>query len=166
MPRGNRDRKTAGIFDRVRRMRPAQLRTIADRRMDDAVYLSKSHKNAHANGAMYLGGFVLECLLKSALLQKHPWLQNASGSQDQWNAEKKRLYGLCYRSHDLYEILESLPELMDRLARTEPTGRLLANTKELCGEWSIYARYSTLAATMPEAVVFLDKIKELKPWLR
>ena len=56
------------IFLKVR-LRPTQLRTVAERRFDDAVALRQTGKNARANGAIYLGGFAIECLLKARLLE-------------------------------------------------------------------------------------------------
>lgn len=61
------------IFDRLR-LRPSQLRTVVDRRFDDAETLRRTGENARANGAIYLGGFVIECLLKAKLLEEFPWL--------------------------------------------------------------------------------------------
>lgn len=95
------------IFEKVK-LRPAQLRTVADRRLDDADALRKTGKNARANGAMYLGGLVVECLPKAKLLERFPWLQKA-GSPEGRTSQEKRVWSLCYRSHDLDEILARLP---------------------------------------------------------
>lgn len=66
-------RAISSIFDRVA-LRPAQLRTVADRRMADAQFLRSRGGGRHANGAMYLAGFVVECLLKAQLLERYRWL--------------------------------------------------------------------------------------------
>jgi hypothetical protein len=153
------------IFKKVR-LRPTQLRTVADRRFDDAEALRKTDQNARANGAMYLGGFVLECLLKARLLERFPWLQNA-GSAEGRSISDKRLWSLCYRSHDLDEILDKIPEVIDKLTRMEgrESGRLVQSLKSVCGQWTIFARYSPYTADIDDAQTFLEQIKELKSWL-
>jgi len=35
-----------------------------------------------------------------------------------------------------------------------------------CARWTIFAWYSPMQANMTDADDFLDRIKELKPWLR
>jgi len=153
------------IFTKVR-LRPAQLRTVADRRFDDAEALRKTGQNARANGAIYLGGFVLECLLKAKLLERFSWLQSAGSPEGRGKADG-RLWSLCYRSHDLDEILERLPEIIDKLSRVEgrQSSRLIQSLKSMCAQWTIFARYSPYSADIDDARDFLDQIKELKSWL-
>ena len=105
------------IFKRIR-LRPSQLRTVADRRFDDAQALRGTGENARANGAMYLGGFVVECLLKAKLMERFPWLQGARSPQGRTKADQ-HLWSLCYRSHDLDEILAKLPDVIDKLSQVE-----------------------------------------------
>lgn len=151
-------------------MSPNQLRTVAERRFDDAQYLRRSGKNKYANGAMYLAGFVLECRLKAALLEEFAWLQTPTGNLSARSKADRRLYDLCYRRHDLGAILERLPRIRERLAAASGVlGRgagLLQVLQRLCAEWTIYARYSPRQAVMTEANQFLDRVKELKKWLR
>jgi hypothetical protein len=123
--------------------------------------------NKHANGAMYLGGFVFECLLKARLMECYPWLQSA-GSAEGRTRDESYLWSLCYRSHDLDEILARLPEIRKRLSEFDQrtSQRLWQNLTNICGTWTIYARYSPESATMQEAEVFLESVKDLKKWLR
>jgi hypothetical protein len=155
------------IFDRVR-LRPSQLRTVAERRYADAECLRKTGDNERANGAMYLGGFVIECLLKARLLDEHPWLQAPLGPNP--SPEEQRLWSLCYRSHDLDEMLTYLPGLIDELARRDRNeGRrpsLVESLRRLCNQWTIQARYSPRSETMAVASKFLDQIKDLKECLK
>ena len=153
------------IFKKVR-LRPAQLRTVSHRRFDDADALRDTKENARANGAIYLGGFVIECLLKARLLERFPWLQSA-GSPEGRPKEDQYLWSLCYRSHDLDEILAKIPEITERLSRLEQreSGRLSQSLKSICGQWTIYARYSPYNADIDDARKFLDEIEEIKPWL-
>lgn len=151
------------IFDRIR-LTPPQMRTVADRRFDDAEYLRKSKLNKHANGVFYIGGFVLECLLKAKLLDKHPELQKPVG-RDQWTDEQRHRFDLIYRWHDLAAILEAMPEILDHLLKVEPSGQLRDWLVGLCEQWNVFARYSPPTAKMKDASIFLDRIKELKAWL-
>jgi hypothetical protein len=155
----------SSIFDRVK-LRPSQLRTVAARRLADAKYLRDSRKNERANGAMYLGGFVMECLMKAELLERNPWLQNGSNPVRKTPADQ-RLWSLCYRSHDLQEILERLPQLLERPGKLDQReqSRLTSNLRAICSQLTIFARYSPLSATMAEAAYFLARVEELKQWL-
>src|SRR5260221_14265048 len=80
----------------------------------------------------------------------------------------QQVWSLCYRSHDLDEILAKLPEIIERLSRMEQreSTRLMQSLKSICGQWTIFARYSPYNADVEEARRFLDQIEELKPWLR
>jgi hypothetical protein len=153
------------IFARVR-IGPGQLRSVAARRFDDAEYLLQSRRNKHANGAMYLAGFVVECLLKARLLEKHAWLETA-GYQRPKKGDNRRLWSLAYRSHDLDEILARLPEVWERMATAEQRGgtRLQQMLKRICAEWTIFARYSPRTAAASEANAFVSEVKELRRWL-
>lgn len=154
------------IFDRAK-LTAAQLRTAADRRMGDAEALRDTRQNARSNGAIYLGGFVLECLLKAKLLEKHPWIGSA-GSPEGRSAADRRLWSLAYRQHDLTALLDVLPSIPQQIQRLEPrdAGRLAGVLAKRCGEWSVFARYSPRTATMLEAKLFLSDVRELRPWLR
>jgi hypothetical protein len=153
------------IFQKER-LRPSQLRTVADRRFGDADALRRTGRNARANGAMYLGGFVIECLLKAKLLEKRGWLQAARSSEG-LSKNDVHLWSLCYRSHDLDAILAKLPEIDERLSRVEQRGsnRLIQSLKSICAGWTVYARYSPRSADIDDAESFLEQIKELMPWL-
>jgi hypothetical protein len=154
------------IFKKAR-LRPSQIRTVAERRFADAVCLRKSNENERANGAIYLGGLVIECLLKAHLMEVSPWLQSA-GSADAGPVAERYRWSLCYRSHDLDEILAELPDITLKLSRLDQRGRprLVQSLRSICANWTIFARYSPKMATMAEARHFLDRVEELKPWLR
>ena len=155
------------IFDRVR-LNPAQLRTVAERRYADAECLRKTGDNERANGATYLGGFVIECLLKARLLEEHPWLQGPLGPNP--SKQEQRLWSLCYRSHDLEEILGHLPALQRELAARDAAQGVkhgsLQTLKMLCSQWTIQARYSARSETMTAAERFLGRVKGLKECLK
>jgi hypothetical protein len=118
---------------------------------------------------MYMAGFVIECLLKARLLEKYRWLQSAGNTGALPKADRK-LYDLCYRMHDLAAILDSLPDVKQRLERIDSnrwqTPRLHVMLLSIVGQWTIFARYSTQTTTMGEADEFIRKIKEIKEWLK
>ncbi len=158
--------KARTIFER-QKLNPRQLRTVAERRLGDARFLQKSGLNARANGAMYLAGFVVECLLKANLLEEHPWLQSA-GSPPERSGNERALWFLCYRWHDLGGMLERLPRLTERLAAAGQRGqtRVLQSLKSICAQWTIQARYSPQMATLQDADQFISQIEEVQSWLR
>lgn len=156
----------ADIFGKIR-LTPRQLRTVAQRRFEDAGYLRGSGNNARANGVFYLGGFVLECLLKALLLERYPSMQRVA-SPDALAESERRVWSLIYRSHDLGQMLRHLPEVRRALAAAderEGTHRL-ETLNSICARWTIFARYSPRMERMKEAETFLDNIGELKEWLR
>lgn len=156
----------ASIFDR-RRLTSRQMRSVADRRFDDAVCLCDSGLNARANGVFYLGGFVIECLLKARLLDQYKWIANAV-AVDKLSPAERRIWNLIYRSHDLDEMLAHLPGIDSRLGSADRNdGRdRLRKLRLICSEWTIFARYSPLSSTMREASEFLNDVRELKEWLK
>jgi hypothetical protein len=158
--------KKRTIFHRER-LRPNQLRTVADRRMSDAVYLLESKGNARLNAAMYLGGFVIECLLKARLLEAYPRIQTAGGPEP-GSEQERHLWYLCFRSHDLDRILDFLPGTLERLANMGQKGdlRLVRSLRAICQQWTIFARYSTRMADRPEAGEFINQIEELRSCLK
>lgn len=149
------------------RLRPEQYRTVADSRFEDAEALRQTGRNARANGAMYLGGFAVECLLKAKLIERFPWLRNAGSPEGRTSADR-RIWSLCYRSHDLEEILANLPDVEDRLSELgqRECNRLRQSLRSVCARWTVHARYSPHTSTIAEATEFLDQVKELKSWLQ
>jgi len=147
-------------------LKASQLRSVAERHFKDAQFLLSSGKNEHANGAIYMGGFVLECLLKAKLLEKYSWLGQKANLNTR-NLNEQVLYGLCYRSHDLEAILTHLPEVLARRAKgRKPGGRLDNSLIKLCSEWTLFARHSSLKADIQEARDFVTRVEEVKAWLR
>jgi len=116
---------------------------------------------------MYLGGYVIECLLKARLLEKCPQLQSA-GSPGELKGSDRYRWSLCYRRHDLDELLNQLPEITVRLASRQQraTQALLQSLRQIAAQWTVFARYSPQSATTAEANQFLARVKELKTWLR
>lgn len=142
---------------------PSQIRTVSDWRLADATYLSGSRKNNYSNGVIYLAGFVLECLLKALLIEKHAWLQ-AQREFPHKDRKRQHLWSLVYRSHDLVDILEQLPELSAALGGANRP--VYDKLQVLSLSWTVFARYSPKRTTMSEADDFLSQLNEVRRWLR
>jgi hypothetical protein len=157
-----RQRGAKSVFDR-QQLGPSQLRTVAQRRLRDARALLDLQENERLNGAMYLAGFTVECLLKAELLRVHGWLRSAAPAPNQ-TKDQRLLRDLCYRSHDLVAIRERLPEsVSERLARFDQHEMKTCWQRlgEICGSWTIFARYSPTVATRADATAFLDNVEEV-----
>lgn len=154
----------AGLF-RKQRLRPSQLRAVAELRLGDAEFLLGTGKNGRANGAIYIGGFVIECLLKAMLLERHPNLRYVHDPA-QLSQPDLQVFGLLY-SHDLDDMLGFLPEVPAKLKRVDAASgsRLWTDFQGVCAEWTIYARYSPKRAGIADARRFVATIREVKAWL-
>jgi hypothetical protein len=157
--------KSKNIFAK-RRLTPNQLRAVAEMRSDDAKVLLECGQKARANGAMYLGGFVIECLLKALLLERHPNLMSpvdpAKLSKDDRDV-LNMLYG-----HDLADMLDFLPEVRSKLvvANNSANQPIWQPFRDICEEWSVFARFATTHASLEDAKRFLATINEVKQWLK
>jgi hypothetical protein len=148
------------------KLTPSQARTVADRRLDDAECLRKTGDNARANGVFYLGGLVVECLLKSILLERHPEVVSPLAAEHLAESGRE-IRTLIFRSHALDQMLDRLPDLTRQMKAEDERGgtRRLNKLRGICGTWSIFARYSPRTETMAHAADFLDDVREVKRWL-
>jgi len=153
------------IFAKTR-LKRGQWRAVAERRFGDARCLLASGNAERANGAIYMAGFVIECLLKALLLERHP---NLSKPVDpaMLSRPDREVFEALYR-HELDDMLGFLPELEKKLSvvstRTgKPAWRAL---NDICEEWTVYIRYSPLNAKLEDAKTYLDTVEEVKKWLK
>ncbi|MGH7214047.1 MAG: hypothetical protein ACREIT_04730 [Tepidisphaeraceae bacterium] len=158
-------KRSRGIF-RKQRLTPGQLRAVAERRFDDALCLLASGQNARANGAMYMAGFTIECLLKARLLAQHPNLQ-VPVDPATLSEQDREVHAMLF-SHDLDAMLIFLPEVEKKLSAVgSALGRpVWRRFGEICAEWTVYARYSPQHANVDEARRFIETVREVKQWLR
>jgi hypothetical protein len=126
------------IFSK-QRLTPGQLRAVAELRMDDARALLGTGQNQRSNGAMYMSGFVIECLLKALLLERHPNLQRPVDPATLSKPDRS-VHGLLY-SHDLDEMLGFLPEVRSKLeSLAGPGGESpWRRFNGVCAQWTVYA---------------------------
>lgn len=109
---------------------------------------------------MYMGGFVVECLLKALLLERHPNLQHSVDPARLSSADRE-VHELLF-SHELDLMLDFLPEVEKKLRALS----IWKKFRDVCEEWTVYARYSPKRAKIGEARGFLRTIREVKRWLR
>lgn len=155
----------ANIFSKIR-PKPNQLRAVAERRFADAVCLLKTGSQERANGAMYLAGFVIECLLKALLLDRHPNLVQPVDPAALSESDRD-VHQLLY-SHELDDMLAYLPELEKKLSgvRTKSGLSVWREFNNICEEWTVYARYSPSLAKLGDAQRYLDTVDEVRKWLK
>lgn len=161
-------RKTSRVAELFedRRLSASQYRTIALRRYGDAVALQQTRDNERAAGAMYLAGFVVECLLKSELIRANPWVQGFRSTELLKTEEEKATWKLCYRSHELNQMLDRIQRMKVRARKTNVMReRVDIVLKQVCGMWTVYARYSPTRVTTRDADAFLGQVEEIKKWL-
>jgi len=128
--------------------------------------LLNSGENARTNGAMYMGGFVIECLLKALLLERHPNLQVPTDLA-KLSPSDREVHSLPF-SHELDAMLGFLPEVEKKLnVITDVDGRpVWPRFRAVCEQWTVYARYSPKLAKAQEGERFLNTIREVKQWMR
>ena len=153
------------IFAR-QRLTAGQMRAVAERRFDDAQALCDTGQNARANGVQYLAGIAVEILLKAQLMERYP-VEARLRSHELTDASRP-VWSLIWRSHDLEEMLDHLPQLGAGVRKQGeraglPYWKWLSS---ICGSWTIYARYSTLSTTMSSAREMLDRVRQLKEVLK
>ena len=153
------------IFAKLR-LRPGQLRSVAERRLADAKCLLESGDAGRVNGAMYLAGFVIECLLKALLLERHPNLSRPLDAA-KLSALDRDVLALLYR-HELDEMLAFLPEVEPKLrgVRTPDGTAVWVAFRAICEEWTVYARYSTAIAKPEQGRRYVDTVDEVRKWLK
>ncbi|MGD0390839.1 MAG: hypothetical protein ABSC42_17990 [Tepidisphaeraceae bacterium] len=159
----------ASIYSRQPQLKPSAMRTVADRRFDDAETLCETKQNARANGAAYLVGFVVEILLKARLVRKHP--QIARKRQHEMNdlsSAEREIWFLIWKQHDLEGMLSKLEELEAALKKQgEREGEnYLEDLKKICATWTIQARYSSHTMQHREAEELIERVRVLKEKLK
>jgi hypothetical protein len=146
------------IFAKAR-LTPGQWRAVAERRFADACCLRDSGQQERANGAIYMAGFVIECLLKALLLERHPNLGKPVDRAKLSDSDRE-VHELLY-SHELDDMLEFVPEIERKFS---VVGWRKFNG--LCAEWTIHARYSPANAKLDDARQYLETVEEVKKWLK
>ena len=107
------------IFEKQASLKPSAMRTVAERRFDDAEALRKTKDNVRANGVAYLVGFVIEILLKAKLVEKFSRI--AKTPQHLVKDDEREVWSLIWRRHDLDAMLLKMTELQANLKKKRRT---------------------------------------------
>jgi HEPN domain-containing protein len=121
--------------------RKTVLLQISRERFADAKVLLRQKRY---NGAVYLGGYVIECLLKAAVCVQ---------------LRRDTLPGE-YRTHELGRLLRSSGLMQD--LRNDAILLVRYSTVE---EWNVEIRYRGAHCSAQEATKFLDAVKEIQQWI-
>jgi hypothetical protein len=125
--------------------RPSQLRDKSHQWFDDVQFL---HAHQRWGAAIYLGGFVIECLLKAAL-----WPRRA----------EPRIDRLLWRSHDLGELLAECRHL--KADMRQPRFAEVWAAFQFLGNWTVRIRYNPRLPSAREARDFWERLMEVRQWL-
>lgn len=125
--------------------RKNQLIAKSDQWFNDVGYL---YKGERFSASIYLGGFVVECLLKAAL-----WPRRF----------EEAIRRLLYASHDLTDLLEANPTLAQSL-RNDNTGNYELFVR--LSNWNVRVRYNPTRIGKQDADKFMRQLTEIRRWLR
>lgn len=136
-------------------MKPAVRATVyrqaAIARLAEAEYL----KDAYPSGAIYLGGYVVECMLKWAICQRKGTIY-LEDLPDQKLSERLT----SARGHDLEFLLDS-SGLRPFLEEDDELEAMFTQMST----WSVALRYNPKAGNRRYAFRFLAGVRELRTWL-
>ena len=117
-------------------------------------------KPEHTRGAMYLGGYAVECKLKAALLE-HFQLETLEELEDRLGETGERSSLRSARSHDFEYLFHFLPHARERLRQN--------TSKEAdyqqCRQWRHLWRYEFRNPTPEDARQFLNAVDAVFLWL-
>jgi hypothetical protein len=154
------------IFEKQSVLKPTAMRTVAERRFDDAQALAHTNENARANGTAYLAGFVIEILLKAQLVER--FKQISSKRPHELLDSEREVWSLIWRSHDLEAMLNRMPQLEAAIQKRGEQASVdyVRILRSICATWTIQARYSPYMIVMEEALEMLEKVRTLKEVLK
>lgn len=126
-------------------IRPAQLKEKSGQWFDDAKLLYV-HKRYAAT--IYLGGFVVELLLKAGLWERR---------------SEPEIAALLGRSHDLALLLSSMPVVADEIQK--PEWDVVRVGFEHLSSWSVKVRYNPKKPSSSDARQYWRQLSEVRKWL-
>lgn len=132
------------LFQRFQIARATQLTTKSDQWYEETLLAQQRERYSLT---LYLGGFVIECLLKASL----------------WSRRfEPRVRALLFASHDLAALLATNPALSRGLE-----GDLSVHSSFVrLTSWHVRFRYNPKRATREDAGEFLRRLREVRLWLR
>jgi len=134
-----------------------QLAKAAYRRKKDAEALLKEQ---HWRGAMYLGGYAIECKLKSQLLEYYNCFHLGELEEKIERGTSERPAFMTVRGHDL-EYLLQFAHCRARLTQNREMYRCFL----VCNRWDHRWRYAGDLGDEREATDFIECVESLYTWL-
>ena len=132
----------------------SDLRTAAVKRKADAWKLLRRGGAEHTRGAVYLGGYAVECKLKAIAMERHVcWTLEQLALR--WQVSEDVVF-----SHGLEVFLNQL-SLYDKLRKSE-VGRDFTGQ---VNQWRPSWRYSPRNWPVAEAEVFMNAVERVYAWL-
>lgn len=129
------------------------LRKAALKRKADAWALLECGK-AHARGAIYLGGYAIECKLKAIAMEVYScWTLDQLAKE--WKVDDKVVY-----AHGLESLAKRLP-LYDRFSRSSVWKDFSGHVNRWKPSW----RYDPKPYAVKDAKDFLDAVGRVYKWL-
>jgi len=119
--------------------------TKSDQWFDEAKFLFRHQRYTPV---MYLGGFVVECLLKAAMWDRRT---------------NSKIRSLIFGSHDLETLLEASPFLAAQMEK-DPLGIYMHFVR--ISNWNVRIRYNPKLVVQDDAKDFLGNLREVRKWLR
>jgi len=147
-----RQRRTVP-YHRYTVTRRSRLEEAARERLKDAQVLRDSDRNL---GAQYLGGYVIECLLKSIICCRYGEIR-LEEAEAIFSRQRGRTLSL--RTHEL-EVLLDYADLKDSI-QSDGLWRQFS----IVNQWSSELRYYSGKATSEQSEKFLKAVLDLLPFL-
>lgn len=133
--------------------RRTHLEAAARERLKDAQALQKSNRYI---GAQYMGGYVIECLLKCIICSKYGEVRL---EKTEASISRQRGKTVSLRTHEL-DVLLSYANLRNSIQVEGLWERFI-----IVNEWSSELRYYSGRVTFEQSERFLEAIKALLPFL-
>ncbi len=124
------------------------LSKVAIHRYDDADCLMNAKRY---NAAIYLGGYAVECMLKSLLVTRTP----ASKTEDIQDFFRGNL------GHNLEQILKAIRDRGENFPKT--IARQLQSINKI---WSVNIRYQHTELKLKPAFSFMNAVLEIITWVK
>jgi hypothetical protein len=134
-----------GELSRFQVTKKSQLQSKSDQLYADVDFLNKSERRSTA---VYLGGFVIELLLKAALRERR---------------SEAAVAALLGRTHDLGELLSKCGEVESELFN--PTNARIKGSFDLLANWGVRIRYDPRVPSAAEARDYWGRLTEVRKWL-
>jgi hypothetical protein len=125
--------------------KPSQLREKSNQWFDDADFL---HQHCRWSALIYLGGFVVECSLKSVL-----WPRRT----------EPRVGRLLWHSHDLGALLAECAALDWEIQK--PQFADVLSSFQFLASWTVRIRYNPKRPSAADARAYWQQLKEVRRWL-